>query len=261
MYQAVQYINRNSLPGEKVLGVGTESIRFYLQNSMSTPNEGDRYPKNVDLREMAASLARNGFVFLLIHERKYEHFIPYITESFLTQYAVLEYVANNTYVYRLRETAAPPAVETNFLTNPGFELKKASGLPAHWVVYGQSPRIIEDAARAHTGQISVLADQSGGLATRVLVESDKIYSLGHWSRADLPKQRGRLQINWLDANQKVIDVTINVFQAEKKWAWHQLSAVAPAKASLAQIYVSVDDNSEVFFDDYVFVQGQLQARQ
>jgi hypothetical protein len=59
----------------------------------------------------------------------------------------------------------------------------------------------------------------------------------------------------------MIDVTINVFGAEPKWTWHQLSASAPHKALSAQIYVSVHENSELLSDDYVFVQGQLQEPQ
>ena len=152
-------------------------------------------------------------------------------------------------------------VERNRLTNPSFELKNAAGVPADWDVYDRPPRVVEDATRAHTGQVSILADSSGGLVTLVPVQGDKVYSLGHWARADLPKQEGRVQINWLDANLKIIDVTISVFRATTKWTWHQVSASAPSKASFAQIYVSVHENSEIFFDDYVFVQGQLQAPQ
>jgi hypothetical protein len=110
-------------------------------------------------------------------------------------------------------------------------------------------------------QVSILVDSSGGLVSRVPVQGDKIYSLGHWTRADVPEQNGRVQINWLDANEKIIDVTISVFRATTKWTWHQVSASAPSKASFAHIYLSVHENSEVLFDDYVFVQGQLQAPQ
>jgi hypothetical protein len=268
LYRAVQYMNRNSLPGKKILAVGAEQMRFYLQSPMwEAKDMGPDYLRGATMPETAASLARDGFAFLLDHreirqiKRRLFRPPPYVRESFLSQYAVLEYAVNNTYVYRYRETAAESVGETNRLTNPSFELKNAAGLPADWEVYGQPPQIVEDATRAHTGQISVLADPSGGLVSLVPVKGDTVYSLGHWSRADLPKQNGRVQINWLDANLNFIDATISVFQVTTTWTWHQVSASAPAKASFAHIYVSVHENSEVFFDDYVFVEGQLQAPQ
>jgi 4-amino-4-deoxy-L-arabinose transferase-like glycosyltransferase len=267
-YRAVQYINRNRIPGERILGVGVGNIRFYLQNPLSMLNNVASYSRDSTVQETAASLARDGFAFLFVHRKPgrikrpaSQLPPPYVSESFLTQYAVLEYAADNTFVYRLRETAGQPVVETNRLTNPSFELKNTSGMPADWDVNGQPPHIVEDATRAHTGQISVLADSSGELVTRVPVEGDKMYSLGHWTRADLPEQHGRVQINWLDADLKFIHASISVFRAETKWTWHQLSASSPPEASFAEIYVSVHENSEIFFDDYVFVPGQLQAPQ
>ena len=268
LYRAVQYLNRNSLPGKKILSVGGEQMRYYAQNPISEAHDmGPDYLRGSTMQETAASLARDGFAFLLVYKdhrptkRRLFRPPPYMREPFFTQYTALEYATDHTFVYRLRETAGQSAVEINRLTNPSFELRNAAGLPADWDVYDRPPRVVEDATRAHTGQMSILADPSGGLVTHVPVEGGKVYSLGHWSRADLPKQFGRVQINWLDANLEFIDTTINVFRAEKRWTWHHLSASAPSKASFAEIYVSVHENSEVFFDDYVFVQGQLQAPQ
>ena len=261
MYQAVQYLNRNCLPGAKVLGVGVEQIRFYLKNPLFTPYDVGPYLKGPTMQEMAAGFAENNFAFLMVYKRsrQMELTTPYADQAFLSQYAVLEYAVSETYVYRLKETAGQLAVETNRLTNPSFELKNESGMPAAWIVYGRPPRVVEDSTRAHTGKIALVAGHDGGLLSRMRVEGNKLYSVGNWSRADLPDQVGRVQINWLDANQQTIDASIEVFQAEPKWAWHQLSASAPSNASFADVYVSVQGNSEIFFDDYVFVPGQLPA--
>jgi hypothetical protein len=272
LYRAVQYLNRNSLPGKKIFSVGGEQMRFYLQSPMAEAQElGPDFLRGSTIPEAASSLAREGFGFLFAdgdfppvrHSRQVKRRLfrppPYLREAFLTQYAVLEYASGNAYVYRLRETAAQPAGETNLLTNPSFELKNSAGLPVGWQVYGRAPQILDDAARAHTGQISVLADSSGGLVNLVPVQGDKVYSLGHWARSDLPKQDGRLQINWLDANLKLIETTISLFRATTTWTWHQVTASAPPGASFAHIYVSVHENGKVIFDDYVFVPGELQA--
>ena len=37
--------------------------------------------------------------------------------------------------------------------------------------------------------------------------------------------------------------------------WHQMSVTAPKGAALAQVYGSVQDNSQVWFDDFQFVEG------
>jgi hypothetical protein len=113
MYRAVQFINGNRVPGKKVLGVGTNNMRFYLKNEMSTARDMTVYPKELTMQELATLLARDGFDFLLVN-RQSELFswpLPYLRESFLSQYAVLEYVANDTYVYRLRETNSQSAVD------------------------------------------------------------------------------------------------------------------------------------------------------
>ena len=261
MYRAVQYLNRNCLPGERVLGVRFEQMRFYLKNPLFTPYDVGPYLKGTTMQEMAAGLAENNFDFLVLYKKSQQNkkSFPYASESFLSQYGVLEYAVSETYIYRLKGTAGQLNVETNRLTNPSFELKNESGLPAAWIVYGRPPRVVEDSTRAHTGMISMVAGPGGGLLSRMRVEGNKLYSVGHWSRADLPNQLGRVQINWLDARQKTIDGSIEVFTAEPKWTWHQLSASAPSNAVFADVYVSVQGDSEIIFDDYVFVPGQLRA--
>jgi hypothetical protein len=51
----------------------------------------------------------------------------------------------------------------------------------------------------------------------------------------------------------LLEASIEMLPAALDWTWHQFTATAPERAAYAQLYVSVEGDSEVWFDDYAFV--------
>ena len=248
VHPAVQYLNRSVKPGEKVIGVGANTMNFYLNAPLVPSYEGG----GSSAPTLAANLVQDGFSYVVINrsDSASNWDTPYTNQSFLEQFGTLEYTANNVDVYRLRQEARELA-KTNLLPNPGFETVDNAGQPTGWFTLGR-PHVAESGSEAHAGKVAVRADRTDGLFALVPIEPGQPYSLGHWSRADRPNQLARLQINWLDSHMQMVDVSIQVLPTGPQWTWHEFPVMAPANASLAQVYVSVHEDSEVWFDDYMF---------
>ncbi len=262
-YDPVQFLNQRVEPGQKVLAVGGDSGRAYLNAPMT--GWFDAEVENITARsppaKLAANLINSGFTYLLVdHESRRFHFQnpPYSSEPFLSQFATLEYAANHVTIYRLRDVALEPHAAANLVSNPGFEFLSETGYPSGWFPTGHP--LITQGGSAHGGKIAVRADADDWLYTHAPIEPDKIYSLGYWCRTDKPDQFARLQINWIDPNGQIVGASIEVVPAGLQWTWQHFSAMSPHSASQADIYVSVHENSEVWFDDYMFVPGEIQAK-
>lgn len=167
----------------------------------------------------------------------------------------MEFTHNRISVYSLHDKALDATSVSNLIPNPGFESLNG-GHPTDWVIYGQ-PRITQTSSKAHAGKVFVTVDPVSGMYARLRVEPTKIYSLGYWCRADKPGQLARLQINWLDEALQIVAVNIDAVACGAEWSWQKFSVMSPPGAPVAQVYVNVHENSEVSFDDYMFVQGQL----
>ena len=81
-----------------------------------------------------------------------------------------------------------------------------------------------------------------------------LYTLGHWTRADQDGQFARLQVNWLDEQGKIVDTSIEVVPETEVWTFREFSLTAPDGTARATVYVSVHDNSKVWFDDVRFIE-------
>jgi len=252
IHPAVQYLNRSVGSGEKVIGVGANTMNFYLNAPEIPTGAVAEFLVGSSAPNLAANLVQNGFSYVVINRWDAASNLdtPYTNQSFLDQFATLEYTANNVDVYRLRQEARELA-KANLLPNPGFETVDGAGQPTGWSTLGH-PHLAESVSEAHTGKVAVRADQTDGLFALVPIEPGQPYSLGYWSRADRLNQLARLQINWLDSQMHTVDVSIQVLPTGLQWAWHEYPVMAPANSTLAQVYVSVHENSEVWFDDYLF---------
>ncbi|MEK6325022.1 MAG: glycosyltransferase family 39 protein [Acidobacteriota bacterium] len=258
LYPVAQYVNKKTGQDQKVIGVDVESIRYYVNATMVDPREAEYIANLSTQTTLAARLVEKGFTYLLVNRSSsYSKApLPVLSLPFLSQFTTLEYIANNVYIYRLHDVPVDRGSIANLLDNPSFEVLNESSWPAGWVVVGK-PRIAQSNTQSHTGKVAVRADPVDLLYARVPVKSGEIYSLGHWTRADLPNQLARLQINWADENSKFLGVSVDVVAAGPAWAWHQFSVIAPAGSVFAYVHASVHENSEVWFDDLSFVQGQL----
>ena len=263
VYDALQFLNRVGDGRHKVLSVGNEfslytSSRIYaLHGSLETTRTVKSLPPG---SELAEKLAEEGFEYLLLNRTQIEAFprlwsAPVTEEAFLRQAACLEFARHNVYVYRLEPSGSCTVQdEVQLLTNGSFEELGADGSVLGWFSYGD-PAIDAASVHSHSGEVAVEADADAGLMQRVAIEAGQLYTLGHWTMADLPGQYSRLQINWLDEDGALVDVSINVVAVGTEWRRQQMSVTAPDRAACAQVYASVHEDSEVWFDDMSFVRG------
>jgi hypothetical protein len=147
-------------------------------------------------------------------------------------------------------TPTPRAGEgENLIENPGFEVDDF-GVPANWVKQG-NPIYDKTGAKSHSGQAAVLADEQNGYFFRLYVSGLTKYILSHYARGEVGGEEGRLQINWLDGSDDMVDVSIMVFTATTEYTKRSMTVIAPQEAVAAEVYVSsstVED--KIWYDDY-----------
>lgn len=265
VYDALQFLNNQGEGKHKVLSIGNE-FRMYTTAQISSVH-GSReaglfaasLPPGANL---AQALDRQGYHFLLINQNEIRarpgmYQLAALDESFLQQFTRLEFARRNVYVHRvLHHGSESSSVKVeNLLSNTGFEQADTHGNLNGWFAYG-SGRIDQTGALSHSGKVAVQASGEAGFFQRVAVSPGRLYTLGHWIRADQPGQFARLQVNWLDGSLKIVDVSIDVVPTSAAWQWHQMSVTAPSSASLAQVYVSVHGDSKVWFDDLNFQESR-----
>jgi len=263
VYDSLQFLDQQEDGKHRVFSIGNEFRMYTLSRIFSVHGSRDAGLIAFLLlpgSNVARALKQQGYDFLLINQndikaRPTMYQVSVLDELFLRQFARLEFARHNVYVYRLfPDGLGDSSVAANLLSNNGFEETNAQENLGGWFAYG-APLIDRTRTRAHSGQVALQASARAGLFQRVLIEPGKPYSLGHWTRADQREQFARLQINWLDSSAKMVAVSIDVVPTSAAWQWHQMSARAPIGAALAQVYVSVHENGEVWFDDIWFVEG------
>lgn len=180
--------------------------------------------------------------------------LPVLAPDFLAALGEPVFAGNGLEVYRLHpEAPGTRRSSINLLANPGFEERSEAGAILHWHAYGE-PRV-GGPEGARSGEVAILARPRDGLTQPVAVREGDIYTLGHWTRADAEGQAARLQINWLDRAGTMVGVSIEVVPAALQWRWHTMSVTAPPGAVTANVYVSVHEGSQVWFDDLCLVRG------
>jgi 4-amino-4-deoxy-L-arabinose transferase-like glycosyltransferase len=110
-YSAAAFVNTVSRPDEKILGVDTENLRFYLNSSLVTLSvalKGDTLFKAIEVRsndELAVELKRIGFSHLLVTRASIKDpppWHPYLKRGFLGAHASLKFQDDFAMVYELR---------------------------------------------------------------------------------------------------------------------------------------------------------------
>lgn len=261
-YRTVQHLNSIIKPGERVVGAGVESIRYYLNGTLHdffASRELVRWLDRGPRDQFTTRLLQNDIQYVIVNRndrvvrQRWFPFTPSFTDAYMSR--IFSFI--NVDLYRLQDVVRPSNLTVNFLENASFEALDEEGIPELWTPYGK-PGIIQEAGKAHEGRISIGANRSSGLFQPVTVVGGQRYLLGHYARADKPNQSARLQINWHDGNGQRLDVTIDVKQVTTDWIWRQVEVTAPVKASKALIYVSVHEDGQIIYDDFWF--GPAPAR-
>jgi len=259
VYDALRFLDTQPDSG-KVLSIGN-TARVYTLADLESPNGSLRVLDWMSLTpfQLSQVLRNQGFSVLLIDwegvQAQGASGYPVLSEDFLQGHAELVFTRHNVNVYRLTSRPAPIRPQ-NLLANAGFEALDATGLPTEWNAIGKA-RVLSGHGRGHSGDVSVGVDRENGFNIRVPVSAGKVYTTGHWTRADTNGRYARLQINWLNEHGQVVDVNIRVVPVSSDWKWNEMAASAPAGTASAEIYVSVHEDSVVWFDDFQFVAGQI----
>jgi 4-amino-4-deoxy-L-arabinose transferase-like glycosyltransferase len=105
-YKAVEYLNSVTGPSDWVVTEGLEWLRYYVKARMLSLSESRMLRQQLvskDDRELAARFSRVGYRYLVINRPYVTGNWPYLRDSFLENYATLEYSAESVEVYRLHE--------------------------------------------------------------------------------------------------------------------------------------------------------------
>jgi 4-amino-4-deoxy-L-arabinose transferase-like glycosyltransferase len=108
-YEAAQHINASIRPGERILGVDVEQLRFYLQAPLTTLSLSllDDPVRELSSMQPDARLVdairKQGFTHLFVRSTQLRHpapWFPYLNKDFLEKYATLEFSDDGASVYR-----------------------------------------------------------------------------------------------------------------------------------------------------------------
>jgi len=261
-YDAFVYLEGSGGPPHKVLAVGSECSLYTSSDVHWTQSSIDLMQAPAALRSPDALerfLREGGYDYVVIdwaqaqaNPRMYSG-VAVLDGAFLQSHARLEFARHDVYVYGFWASPPPAEGRRELLANGGFEALGPGGAPATWHTYGH-PLYSVSGNSAHYGNGAVRATSVDGLFQLVPVKPGSLYTLSHWCRADGGGQFARLQVNWLDANRRLVDVSIKVVPAGASWERNEMSATAPEDAKFAQVYVSVYGSSVVWFDDLSLVE-------
>jgi hypothetical protein len=260
VYDAFQFLNQKE--ARRVLSLGND-YRLYTDATivpLGAPIEKwAQIPSNLAPAEIFNRLTNAKVTHILINDNIPTNSQWYKTHTlasaaFLDKYARLDFRVKNVRVYSIRSMPLETFLESsqNLLLNESFEVMAPQQVPENWYRYG-NPLISHSSAQAHTGLVSVLATHTDGVYQRLGIVADNQYVLSHWTRAEIPNQFARLQINWLDDALKIVDVSLMVIPTGTEWTRHEMPVISPQGATWAQVYASVHGNSQVWFDDFEFV--------
>lgn len=176
-------------------------------------------------------------------------------EAFLRRNATLVGGDRNAYLYRLvppdrrgrdQEWARGPEL----LPNGGFERADGTG-PQGWAPFGR-PTYDRSGAQARAGQAAFRATPQDWYTATVPVRPQTRYLLAHATRAEGARGYARLQVNWLDAADQIVGVSLEVVPTSPlRYAQFSMLATAPPGAARARVYL-VAQQGVAWFDDASF---------
>ncbi|MBI4441904.1 MAG: glycosyltransferase family 39 protein [Acidobacteria bacterium] len=258
LYSAVEFLNRTKGDNYTLYTLAYSNMAYFADGRFIGdwfgPARYDDLLKHLSHPEpLYQELHRLGANYFLVNQSGgWADFADdVLAPEFLNGHLKLIY-AHSGLLFEVEDRAVQVAASPELLSNRGFE-ELSDGAPAEWLVVGK-PLIDSTGINSYDGKTAVRTDDQNWLEQKVPVRSGAIYVLRHSSRASEPDQFVRLQINWLDREGNMIEVDIRVVPAETDWRSHAMAAIAPANASWADIFASVQGDSEVWFDNFSFTE-------
>lgn len=144
--------------------------------------------------------------------------------------------------------SAPQRGSINALSNPGFE-ETAEGKPAAWGIVG-NPLLDMLGLYAADGKTAL---QSSGVRDvfyqTVNVKPNRVYLVECYARATATDQQGRLQVNWLDAEGRLLKEQVEIIKVATRWERYGRTIIPPPQSARATLYVGALDPGAVWFDN------------
>jgi hypothetical protein len=207
--------------------------------------------RSPQLYQQLRKLGANYFLVAENHRDRDEVAESVLAPDFLNGRFRLVYAGLSSLLFELEDQPVEVAVPAELLNNRGFE-QLSAGAPSGWSAAG-TPLVDASEIQAYESRTAIRADRNDYLTQRVPVQSGAIYLLRNVTRAAKPGQFARLQINWMNRKgDSLVAVDIQVIPVDSAWHRHTLAAMAPPDASWADVYASVHEDSEVWFDDFSF---------
>jgi hypothetical protein len=257
-FEAILEVNRRTVAGDRVAGVGVDVFRYYVSAPLETFGESLRLRRAVrgfEGAQLARQLVLGGYAFLLVRHAVAPETGPprFARRNFLLRHAIRLASDGEISLYRVSLAEVPAAPAVNLLSNSGFEILDDHGRPRGWQPFG-SPSV-RSREPSHSGRIAVECTVSDGFYQKISIEGARNFILGGFSRSDNAGGLARLQVNWQDRAGRLLRSTIRVVGAGRAWAWQDIEVTAPVGAAFAQVYASAQTSTSVSIDDVWFGRG------
>jgi len=264
VYEPFRYLDRQT--GEhKVFSIGIKFNLYTRSEIWGDPISGGDaligYDKNEQPAELARRLEDHSFDYLLVDWEAVKasqlEGLPILSPGFLKEFAHLVFNWKDISIYTLSPVAVDQSTvkPNNLLQDASFETLPQPGGAIEWAITSEQAGEIWTAKSSHSGKYAVTPEPDIAMFQEVPVVPGELYSLSHWTRADIPNQLARLQINWMDETHTYLSTSFQVVEVGTEWTQSEFSVSPPANAAYAEIFVSTHENSQVFFDDYCFAEG------
>lgn len=153
-------------------------------------------------------------------------------------------------LFELAEKPVQRTIGPELLQNPGFE--EIEGLqPSNWSHSGR-PVIDASGQQSYSGLVAVGVVDDNPLYQSVPVKPGVHYVLNYRARAVEQKQRVRIQVDFVDAEGKLLSTDLVILEVASTWKHYEMTLTVPEKARLAMIYASPHDRGSAWFDDFSF---------
>ncbi len=127
--------------------------------------------------------------------------------------------------------------QSELLANPGLRGNE------DWIWSSGQPERVTDGVAVSVKQLGYQV---------VPVSPSVLYRNAVTARCENSPTQGRLQVNWLDADQRFIKSAIEVFECSAEWAQHSTEFTSPRNAAYAVVYATGHTQTPLIFNEVSF---------
>ncbi|MCW5849463.1 MAG: glycosyltransferase family 39 protein [Anaerolineae bacterium] len=174
--------------------------------------------------------------------------MPPVQDDFFIQHFQLVGGRPLYWLFRLGETLPPGRLGAELVRNPGFEAS-GEGAPAGWQCQGGA-RVVR-LGNAHAGNAALSLSYPADQCRQILaVEPGALYRYQFYARAPGDPQALRLQVNWADAQLRLVLADRQPLEVGSTWTPLVGVLTAPFGASYAIILAQSGETGPSDWDDF-----------